>query len=87
MFKVVKEEGKLMEMVTDSITLASLLVKYLNMDERVEVAAFRQEHPLEEKIDILLRVREGDPRTVLREVLSRIKSDVKELRESMLALL
>lgn len=87
MFKVVKEEENLMEMETDSITVASLLVKYLNLDERVEVAAFRQEHPLEDKVSIYFRVKEGSPRVVLKEVLSKIKSDIKELREAMLSLL
>lgn len=87
MFKVVKEEENLMEMETDSITVASLLVKYLNLDERVEVAAFRQEHPLEDKVSIYFRVKEGSPRAVLKEVLSKIKSDIKELREAMLSLL
>ena len=82
--KIVKEEKDSMELETDDLTLASFLVKYLNMNEKMDYASFRQEHPLEEKILIFFKVKEGSPREVLKETLKKMESDVKELRDLLL---
>ncbi len=82
---VVGEDERTIELELDDLTIASLLVKYLNEDGRTDVAAFRQEHPLEETVKLFLRVREGSPREVLRDAVAKALSDVKKLKESLLS--
>lgn len=83
--EVLKEEEREMELVLDNLTIASMLTKYLNEDERVEVAAFRQEHPLKDDVKLFFRVKEGNAKEVLKEVIKKAIADVKELRDSLLS--
>lgn len=83
--EVLKEADNEMELSFDNLTIASLLSKYLNEDPRVEFAAFREEHPLKEDVRLFFRVKEGNPREVLKEVVTRAIADVKELRDALLS--
>lgn len=83
--EVLKEADNEMELSFDNLTIASLLSKYLNEDPRVEFAAFREEHPLKEDVRLFFRVKEGNPREVLREVVTKAIADVKELRDALLS--
>ncbi len=83
--EVLKEDDRYMEIVLDDLTLASLLAKYLNADDRVEVASFRHDHPLEEKVHLFFRVKEGKPKEVLKEAAKKALSDVKELKDVLLS--
>jgi DNA-directed RNA polymerase subunit L len=82
--KILKEEKDSMEIEINDLTMASFLAKYLNMDERVDIASFRQEHPLKETVTLFFKVKEGDPKKILKETLKRMESDVKELRDLLL---
>ncbi len=83
--EIKKEDKNVMELLIEDLTLASMLTKYLNLDERVEYAAFRQEHPQSEEIYVIFKTKDGyEPRPVLKDVISRMKSDVSMLREQML---
>ena len=83
--EVVKEDERSMELLLDDLTLASLLSKYLNLDDRVEIASFRHDHPLEEKVHLFFRVKEGSPKEVLKDVTKKALSDVKELKDVLLS--
>ncbi|NPA86933.1 MAG: hypothetical protein GXO00_02905 [Candidatus Diapherotrites archaeon] len=83
--EILREDEREMEVAMDSLTIASMLARYLSDDPRVEFAAFKQEHPLVEKVTLFLRVKEGKPRDVLKENIQRALSDVKALGEALLS--
>ena len=61
-------------------TIGSLLQLYLSRDERVEAAYYRLVHPLEEKIEVYLRLaRDEDPYRVLRDAVERIIETAREM--------
>ena len=74
-----------MEVFLDDLTIASLITKYLNEDERVELASFREDHPLEGTVHLFFRVKEGEPEEILKDVVRKALSDVKELKEVLLS--
>ncbi|MDN5358698.1 MAG: DNA-directed polymerase subunit [Candidatus Diapherotrites archaeon] len=74
--KILKENDKELELeVKGDKTIAVLVKAYLVQDERVDFAAFAQEHPLEGKTKLYLRVKEGSPRDVLKSAVERAKAD------------
>ncbi len=83
--KVLREDERSMEVEVKNLTLASLISKYLNMDERVESAAFKKEHPLKETALVYFVVKEGSPKEILLESVKKAKADVKALKEALLS--
>lgn len=82
--RVLKENEKELELeVLGDNTVAVLLKSYLLGDERVDFAAFAQGHPLERAIRLYLRVKEGDPRAVLKKAVERVKADLITLRAEL----
>jgi len=82
--RILKENEKELELeVLGDKTVAVLLKSYLLEDERVDFAGFAQGHPLEQAIRIYFRVREGDPRTVLKKAVERVKADLITLRAEL----
>lgn len=61
-------------------TIGSLLQLYLSRDERVEAAYYRLVHPLEDKIEVYIRLaRDEDPYRVLRDAVERIIETSREM--------
>ncbi len=63
-------------------TIGSLLQLYLSRDERVEAAYYRLIHPLEDKIEVYIRLaRDDDPYKVLRDTVEKIIETSREMEE------
>ena len=61
-------------------TIGSLLQLYLSMDERVDAAYYRPTHPLENKIEVYVRLAsDDDPYRVLRDAVERIIETSREM--------
>lgn len=82
--RVLKENDVELEVeIIGDKTIAVLIKSYLAMDDRVDFAAFAQGHPLEHSVSLYFRVKEGDPRTVLKKVVERVKADLITLRAEL----
>ena len=79
--EIVRESERELEVRIDDLTIASMVTKYLQEDERVEVASFRREHPLFPDTVLYLRVKGGNPREVLADTIKKAISDVESFRE------
>lgn len=82
--RVLKENDRELEIeVVGDKTIAVLVKSYLLQDEKVEFAAFAQEHPLKHAVRLYLRVREGSPREVLKRAVERAKADFITFRTEL----
>lgn len=71
------------ELVGESHGLPNMLKGALLNDERVELASYNIEHPLDEDPVLFLRTKEGeDPLNVLEEVAKDLRGDLKGAIES-----
>ncbi len=65
-------------------TTGSLLQTYLSRDPRVELAYYRAPHPLEEKIEVYVKLREGSLAEVLKDAIDSILETAREMRSLLL---
>ncbi len=68
---------------TTDLTVASLIVGYLNEDPRVVFAAFRRIHPLEDKVEVVIKTNGEDPRKVLEETKKKVLEDLNQVEEAL----
>ncbi len=81
----ISEDEYLFEIDGEDHTIGSLLQHYLQEDEKVVTAYYSQPHPLEEKINVYIKVKSGaDPIKVLRNALETIAREAGEFRELLL---
>ena len=79
--KIVKEEKNLIKIEfrdKDKHTIPNLLCWELNKDPRVITAGYKVEHPLRENVEIFVKVREGDPKEVIKETIEKINKMLNE---------
>lgn len=81
---ILKENDKELEVeIVGDKTIAVLIKSYLVQDDKVDFAAFAQEHPLKHATRLYLRVKEGDPRAVLKAAVERAKADFITFRTAL----
>lgn len=68
------------EVVGEDSTLPGLLAHKLNEYPGVDFAAYKAEHPLIPKPKIIVRVKKGDPLTVVEKALDELAKEVAEFR-------
>jgi DNA-directed RNA polymerase subunit L len=74
--EIVRKEGNEVEFdVIGDKTVAVLVTAYLLNDENVDFAAFRQDHPLENRIRVAVRVKDGDPLEAVKSAAEKAKAD------------
>ena len=84
--KVVKKTDKelLLEIWGEDHTLGNLIAKEALNHPEVTYAAYRIPHPLQDKLEIYITVKEGsDPRKVLKEVCVRLKKYLEDFRREV----
>lgn len=71
------------EVVNPDDTVLYPLVRHLLDDERVEDARYITGHPQLDRPTLLVRVKEGDPQSVLREAAGALSDRYGEIRASV----
>lgn len=74
-FEVIRASKDEVEVKLENVTLAEILRTYLNKNNSVDVAAWRQDHPTEKPI-LFVRTKTGSPK---KAILSTISTIVKDL--------
>ncbi len=83
--RVVKEEKDLIVVEfrdKDKHTVPNLLVWELNKDDRVEMAGYRIDHPLKDRVEIVVKVKEGDPKEIIKETIEKINKKLDEFLQA-----
>ena len=82
---IVKSEPNYLEVVVqgETHTLFSPLVEYLLKHPDVEYAMYDVDHPLTNNVKFRLRTRTRRPIEVLREVISKILSDIEDVGKGL----
>ncbi len=62
----------------DKHTIPNLLCWELNKDERVLMAGYRIDHPLKDRVEIIVKVKDGDPKEIIRETIEKINKKIDE---------
>ncbi len=74
---VLKDEGNELELeIYGDKTIPYLVKSYLVDDDRVDFVAIRTGHPLEGKVYLYLRAKEGSPRELLKSAVEKAKADL-----------
>jgi DNA-directed RNA polymerase subunit L len=67
------------EMPSEDHTFPNLLRKTLWEDSDVDVAAYKMEHPLVGKPQLMVQTKKGEPKAVLKKAAGTIEKRAKEL--------
>ena len=80
--RIIKDEKNEMEISIDSLTVAEALRIYLQKEDSVSFAAWRQEHPSK---PVLLRVetKGKSPRKAIEDAIEHIQKDADKLVEQV----
>ena len=85
-FRIVRRTDKelLIEMRGEDHTLGNLIAKEALKHPEVTYAAYRIPHPLQDKLELYISVKEGsDPIKVLEDICNRIKEYLEEFRREV----
>lgn len=68
--KVLKQEKDRLEIELDNLTIAELIRNELWNDDKIEIAAWKREHPTKNPV-LIVKVKEGTAKRALSEAVAR----------------
>ncbi|HRZ85171.1 MAG TPA: RpoL/Rpb11 RNA polymerase subunit family protein [Candidatus Paceibacterota bacterium] len=76
--KILKDEKNELEILIDSLTLVEVLRSYLNQDENVSFAAWKQEHP-NKPILLKIETKGKTAKKALQDAIEQIEKETEKL--------
>jgi len=70
--KILKQEKDRLEIEIDNLTVAELVRKELGYDEKVEIAAWKRDHPTKNPV-LIVKVKEGTAKKALLDSLAKVQ--------------
>lgn len=78
--KVIEEKEKMIKIEfrdKDKHTIPNLLCWELNKSENVLMAGYRIEHPLKDRVEIIVKVKRGNPKEIIKETIENINKKLE----------
>lgn len=70
--KILKQEKDRLEIEIDNLTIAELVRKELGYDDKVEIAAWKRDHPTKNPV-LIVKMKEGTARKALLDCLAKLQ--------------
>lgn len=81
---ILKKEKDRLEIELGNLTIAELLRNELWKDDKIEIAAWKREHPTKNPV-LIIKVKEGTARKALLDCLARLQKTNDEILEKFKA--
>ena len=87
-FIIVRDEGSVIEIEAQEKDpgLFPLIAERLNNEKDVEFAAYKWDHPVLAKPRLIVRVKKGKAKTVLKRVIESIEKDIAAIEKALSSL-